>query len=83
MKKKISVTVLLVSLITICLFIILSKKSISISKEMLKEENHMESAWDFNQNLNIGWNLGMSLSANIKYPEIISYNIIVDSQKWS
>ena len=81
MKKKISVIVLLVSLITICLFIILSKKSITINKEMLKEENHMESAWDFNQNLNIGWNLGMSLSANIKYPEIISYNIIVDEQK--
>ena len=81
MKKKVSMVILLILLVTIILFVIFVKKPISINEKMLAEENHMESAWDFNQNLNIGWNLGMSLSANINYPEIITYNIIVNNQK--
>lgn len=59
----------------------MDKKTITVNKQMLMEENHMESAWDFNQNLNIGWNLGMSLSANINYPKLITYNVMVDNQK--
>ena len=81
MKKKVSIIILFILVFTIIIFFFIGKKPITVNKQMLMEENHMESAWDFNQNLNIGWNLGMSLSASINYPEIITYNIIVNNQK--
>lgn len=81
MKKKVSMVILFILFLSIIVFFIIVKKPITINEKMLSEENHMESAWDFSQNLNIGWNLGMSLSANINYPEIITYNIIVNNQK--
>ncbi len=75
----------------ICLFVFIScivicsfafrDRSIQITDEMLVEETEMESAWDFKQNLNIGWNLGMSFSSNIKYPEIIKYYVEIDNVK--
>ena len=71
MKKKVFFIILFIVLFTMIILFFFNKKPITVNKQMLKEENHMESAWDFNQNLNIGWNLGMSLSANINYPEII------------
>lgn len=81
MKKKVSMVILFILFLSIVVFLFFLQKPITINKKMLSEENHMESAWDFNQNLNIGWNLGMSLSANINYPEIITYNLIVNNQK--
>ena len=59
----------------------INNKSIHVSKKMLQEENNMESAWDFKENLNIGWNLGMSLSANIKYQELIKYKLVIDENE--
>lgn len=81
MKKKVTIIILFILLFTIFIFFFINRKPITINKQMLMEENHMESAWDFSQNLNIGWNLGMSLSANIKYPEIITYKVIYNNQK--
>lgn len=81
MKKKVSIIILFILLFTIIILYFLNNKPITVNKQMLKEENHMESAWDFSRNLNIGWNLGMSLSASINYPELISYNVIVNDQK--
>jgi hypothetical protein len=82
MKKKVSIIILFILVFTVIIFFFMDKKPITVNKQMLMEENHMESAWDFNQNLNIGWNLGMSLSANIKYSEIITYNVIVNNKKF-
>lgn len=77
MKKKI---IILILSIVFCCSIYLNRLNspIKITEEMLEEETEMESAWDFYQNLNIGWNLGMSFSANIKYKEIIKYKIVFD-----
>ena len=80
MKKKIFVLLVIISIIVLTILFI-NNKSIHISKKMLQEENNMESAWDFKENLNIGWNLGMSLSANIKYPELIKYKLVVDENE--
>lgn len=81
MKKKIFTTAIFIVLLIILLFIsitIFQDKSIHISKEMKEEEGTIESAWDFQENLKIGWNLGMSLSANIPYPKIIKYKLIIE-----
>ena len=84
MKKRyflfLIISLLLLNGLFICCFI-LRDKSIRITDEMLEEETDMESAWDFKQNLNIGWNLGMSFSSNIKYPEIIKYYVEIDNVK--
>ena len=80
MKKKIFVLLVIISIIVLTILFI-NNKSIHISKKMLQEENNMESAWDFKENLNIGWNLGMSLSANIQYPELIKYKLVVDENE--
>lgn len=82
MKKKVFFVILFILFFTIIIFYFIDNKPININKKMLSEENYMESAWDFNQNLNIGWNLGMSLSANIQYPEVITYNVIVNNQNF-
>ena len=82
MKRKVSIIILFILVFTVIIFFFMDKKPITVNKQMLMEENHMESAWDFKQNLNIGWNLGMSLSANIKYSEIITYNVIVNNKKF-
>ena len=80
MKKKIFVLLVIISIIVLTILFI-NNKSIYISKKMLQEENNMESAWDFKENLNIGWNLGMSLSANIKYQELIKYKLVIDENE--
>ena len=72
MRKKIFVLLVIISIIVLTILFI-NNKSIHISKKMLQEENNMESVWDFKQNLNIGWNLGMSLSVNIKYLQLKLY----------
>jgi hypothetical protein len=72
MKRKIFILLVIISIIVLTILFI-NNKSIHISKKMLQEESNMESAWDFKENLNIGWNLGMSLSANIKYPQLKLY----------
>lgn len=82
MKKKISIIVLLILSITFITLFVIVKKTITVNKNMLSEENHMESAWDFKQNLNIGWNLGMSLSTNIKYSQLITYSVIINDEKF-
>lgn len=76
MKNKFIIFILTI-LFCCCIYINKINSQIKITEEMLEEETEMESAWDFYQNLNIGWNLGMSFSANIKYKEIIKYNIVV------
>ena len=80
MKKKIFILLTLICIV-LSTILFVKNKSIHISKKMLQEENNMESAWDFKENLNIGWNLGMSLSANIKYPELIKYKLVIDENE--
>lgn len=80
MKKKIYILLTLICII-LSTILFVKNKSIHISKKMLKEENNMESVWDFKENLNIGWNLGMSLSANIPYPNLIKYKIVINDNE--
>lgn len=82
MKKRYFIIFIILLFLSTCMLIgslIFRDKSIKIIDEMLEEETDMESAWDFKQNLNIGWNLGMSLSANINYPNIIQYRVLVNN----
>ena len=78
MKKKLLITFILsISLIFIYIILIQDRK-LYITSKMRSEEGTIESAWDFKENLKIGWNLGMSLSANIPYPKIIKYKLILE-----
>ena len=81
MKIKILIVTCLIIVISLFGLIIINNKSIYVTKQMYFENGEIESAWDFKKNLKIGWNLGMSFSANINYPDIIKYKIIVNNEK--
>ena len=81
MKIKVLIVTCLLIVISLSGLIIINNKSIYVTKQMYFENGEIESAWDFKKNLKIGWNLGMSFAANINYPDIIKYKIIVNNEK--
>lgn len=80
MKKKLLITFILGITIIFIYIILIQNRKIYITNEMKAEEGTIESAWDFKENLKIGWNLGMSLSANIPYPKNIKYKLILEDE---
>ena len=80
MKKKLLITFILGITIIFIYIILIQDRKIYITNEMKAEEGTIESAWDFKENLKIGWNLGMSLSANIPYPKNIKYKLILEDE---